>query len=304
MNAADPIAPHRTARAAPSWPRAAHAWVLAGPGLVWLGLLVLLPLVGMTLVSFTERGDDGELTARWTLASYRQVAGHGAFGFDPLYARIALRSAAMAAATTALTAAIGMPLAFFLARLPRPAQTIGLALLTIPFWTNLLIRTYGWQLLLTPGAWLSQGASWIGWIGPGQGLYPGLGAVSIGLVCDFLPFMALPLFASAEKLDWSLVEAAHDLGAGRWRAFWHAALPQVRPGLAAGTVLVFLPAIGQFVVPDLLGGGKAALLGSAIQQEFGPGQNWPLGSALAIAMMILTLCGLAVVRSAAREDRS
>jgi spermidine/putrescine transport system permease protein len=126
----------------------------------------------------------------------------------------------------------------------------------------------------------------------GQPLYPSLFAVALGMLCDFLPFLVLPLYASMEKMDWSLVEAAMDLGAGPRHALWHAVLPQVRPGLIAGCVLVFLPATGQFVIPDLLGGAKTALLGNAIQQQFGSSRDWPFGSAIAVAALALVIAGL------------
>ena len=123
-------------------------------------------------------------------------------------------------------------------------------------------------------------------------LYPGWPAVMLAMVCDYLPFMVLPLYASVEKVDWSLTEAAEDLGASPLRAFWHAVMPQIRPGILAGSVLVFLPATGQFVIPDLLGGAKVALLGNAVQQQFGVSRDWPFGSAIAVAALLVMLAGL------------
>jgi spermidine/putrescine transport system permease protein len=145
-------------------------------------------------------------------------------------------------------------------------------------------------------------------LGPGgplssAALYPGLGAVYIGMVCDYLPFMVLPLYASVEKLDWSLAEAAADLGANGWNIFWHAILPQIRPGLLAGFILVFLPATGQFVIPDLLGGAKTMLLGNAIQQQFGSSRDWPFGSAMAVAALVFLLAGLFIFTRRPEEQK-
>jgi len=194
--------------------------------------------------------------------------------------------------TTTLCALAGFPLAFFIARLPARFKTAALTLVVIPFWTNLLIRTYSWQILLAPDGWLSRLAAALGLVAPQTPLYPSLFAVALGMLCDFLPFAVLPLYASMEKLDWSIVEAALDLGAGPRQALRHAVLPQVWPGLIAGSVLVFLPATGQFVIPDLLGGAKTVLLGNAIQQQFGASRDWPFGSAVATAALLLVLVGL------------
>jgi spermidine/putrescine transport system permease protein len=165
-------------------------------------------------------------------------------------------------------------------------------LVVIPFWTNLLIRTYAWQILLAPGSLLAGLAAWIGLVGPGEPLYPSTAAVYIGMVCDYLPFLVLPLYASVEKLDWSLAEAASDLGADNLRVFRHAIFPQVVPGLVAGFILVFIPATGQFVIPDLLGGSKTVMVGNAIAQEFGASRDWPFGSAISVLTMGLVMIGL------------
>lgn len=206
-------------------------------------------------------------------------------------------------ATTALCLLAGLPLAFFIAGLPRRFKTAAFTLLVIPLWTNLLIRTYAWQILLAPDGWLTRLAAALGLVGAGQSLYPGVLAVYAGMVCDFLPFLVLPLYASVEKIDWTLAEAARDLGANGWRVFRHALLPQIKPGLVAGAVLTFVPATGQFVIPDLLGGSKTVMLGNLIQQQFGPSRDWPFGSAVALLAMALVLAGLwFYARSAARDD--
>lgn len=249
--------------------------LLSGPGIAWVTLFLLLPLIAVVVISFWSRGTYGGVERVWTLENYRRFLGFGQLGFDPVYPVIIIRSLVLGAATAAVCVAAGLPLAFFLAGLPARRRNIALTLVIIPFWTNLLIRTYAWQLLL--GA---------------MPLFPGPWAVLIGMTCDYLPFLVLPLYASVEKVDWSIAEAAQDLHAPPVRVFWHAILPQIAPGLVAGVILVFIPATGQFVIPDLLGGAKSAMLGNVIAQQFGVSQNWPFGSAIAFLAMALVMAGL------------
>ena len=270
----------------------ARSTFTSGPGLLWLTLFLLGPLLAIVFISFLTRGTYGQIQWPPTLENYRRLIGFGPFGFESLYPLIFLRSLALGALTTMLCLLTGFPLAWFIATLPARFKTAALTLVVIPFWTNLLVRTYAWQVLLGPDGWVSQLAAMLGVVPAGTPLYPGLFAVSLGMLCDFLPFMVLPLYASMEKLDWELVDAAMDLGASPLRSFWHAVLPQVRPGLVAGSLLVFLPATAQFVIPDLLGGAKIALLGNAIQQQFGPSRDWPFGSAIATSALLLVLAGI------------
>lgn len=269
-----------------------RAGVTAGPGLLWVTVFLLVPLVGLLLISFLSRGTYGEIQANFTLNNFKRLLGFGAFGFDPLYPRILLRSWIMAMGTVVLCLLFALPLTFFIASLPSRWRPIALMLVVIPFWTNLLIRTYAWQILLSPTGWIARVAAAIGWIAPGEALYPGAFAVYVVLTCDFLPVLALPLYASVEKIDWSLAEAASDLGADRWRVFRHALLPQIKPGLLAGSILVFIPALGQFAIPDLMGGAKTVLLGNAIQQQFGFSRDWPFGAAISCVAMAVVLLGL------------
>jgi spermidine/putrescine transport system permease protein len=271
------------------WCRSA---LFSGPAVLWLTVLLVLPLLLVLGISFLTREEYGGFGTPITLENYRRLAGYGELGFDNLYPVILLRSLVLGAATAILCLLTGLPLAFFVARLPGRWKTAALTLVVIPFWTNLLIRTYAWQLLLSPESWLSKGLHAIGIGVTGEPLYPGLLAVMLGMVCDFLPFMALPLYASVEKIDWTLAEAAADLGADRWRVFRHALLPQIRPGLIAGIILVFLPATGQFVIPDLLGGAKTAMLGNIIQQQFAASRDWPFGAAISSAALLLVAAGL------------
>jgi len=268
------------------------AWLLCGPAVLWMVLFWLLPLLGLLAVGFLSRGPDGEITGPVTLENYRRLLGFGVFGFDPVYPRVLVRSLVLGAGTTALCLLLAIPFALWLVRLPERWRNVALTLVVIPFWTNLLVRTYAWQMLLGPDTALSRLLQAAGLLAPDQGLYPGWGAVWIGMVCDFLPFMVLPVYACAERMDWRLVEAAQDLGAGRWQTFRHGIWPQIRPGAGAGAVLVFLPALGQFVVPDLLGGARLMFLGNLLQQQFGVSRDWPFGAAVATVALLLVALGL------------
>ena len=272
----------------------------SGPGLAWVTVFLLVPLLSIVAMSFLTRGSYGEVGPPLTLGNYRRLAGFGLLGFDPLYPRIILRSLLLGAGTTLACLAAGFPLAYFIVRLPPRIKALALTLVVIPFWTNLLIRTYAWQILLGPRSALAQAAAALGLAAPGEPLYPSLGAVYLGMLCAYLPFMVLPLYSSFEKLDWSIAEAAMDLGADGPRVLRHAILPQVAPGMVAGVLLVFIPAVGQFVVPDLLGGAKTVMLGNAIQQQFGASRDWPFGSSVAVVGMAVVMLGLFLyARSAA-----
>ena len=274
---------------------AGHLWrsfITSGPGVGWLVVLLLFPLLAVAVISFMTRGDYGETQLPFTLDNYKRLAGFGLLGFDALYPVILARSLILGLGTALACVLTGLPLAFFIARLPARFKNLALTLVVIPFWTNLLIRTYAWQILLAPESWLSRIAHAVGIGSTGEALYPGTFAVAIGMICDYLPFMVLPLYTSVEKLDWSLAEAAMDLGANGVKVFRHAILPQITPGLVAGIILVFLPATGQFVIPDLLGGAKTVMLGNAIQQQFGQSRDWPFGSAIAVVALALVMVGL------------
>lgn len=278
-------------------PRSGHFWRstwLSGPGIVWMSVFLLLPMLIIAAMSFAVRGPNGEIEWSFSLESYRRLAGYGVFGYDPVYLEILIRSLNVGLATGALCLLTGLPLAFFIAGLPRRLKSLALVLVIIPFWTNLLIRTYAWQILLSPDSWLVQPLMLLGLVEVEESLHPGWTAVMAAMVCDYLPFMVLPLYASVEKIDWELAEAARDLGANGWYSFRHAVLPQIEPGVVAGFILVFLPATGQFVIPDLLGGARTFLLGNVLQQEFSVSRDWPFGSAFATIAIAIVLAGLAI----------
>ncbi len=260
--------------------------------MLWLLIFFVVPLAAIVGVSILTNGTYGELERPLTLENYKRFLGFGSFGWDALYPVIIARSLLLAALTMVLCLMLGLPLAFWISSLPPRWKTFTLTLVVIPLWCNLLVRTYAWQLLLAPEGWITKIAFGLGLIGAGQSLYPSTFAVCVGLVCDYLPFLVLPLYASVEKIDWTLAEAARDLGASGSNVFRHAVWPQIIPGIAAGITLVFVPATGQFVIPDLLGGSKTVLLGNVIQQQFGASRDWPFGSAVATAAMLIVLLAL------------
>ena len=269
-----------------------RAWLFCGGGILWFAVFVAGPLAAILAMGFSSRGDYGEIQWKWSLDSYRRLGGFGELGFDPVYPLILFRTLWVALATTLGCVVCGLPFAFFIAGLKGRLRTAALMGVMVPFWTNLLIRTYAWQILMAPQGPLTVVARPFLGLGEGDALYPGLFAVFLCLVCDFIPFMVLPLYASVEKVDWALADAARDLGATEARVFWHAVLPQIRPGLAAGALLVFLPALGQFVIPDLLGGARTVLLGNLVQQQFVQGRDWPFGAAIASVCLALVAVGL------------
>jgi spermidine/putrescine transport system permease protein len=274
----------------------------SGPGIAWVSVFLLLPLIGIGVISFLTRGTYGEIQLPVTLENYRRLLGFGLLGFDPQYPQIILRSLFLGAGATLVCLLAALPLAFFIAALEGRRKQAAHPRVVSPFWTPLLIRTYAWQILHGPDSALARIATGLHLAEAGTPLYPSAFAVYIGMLCAYLPFMVLPLYTAVEKIDWSLAEAAADLGADGRRVFRHAILPQVLPGMVAGIILVFIPATGQFVVPDLLGGAKTVMLGNAVQQQFGPSRDWPFGSAIAFVGMIVMMFGLwANAKLAARE---
>jgi len=271
------------------------------PGMLWLVFFIVLPGLVLVGVSLATRGSYGQLEWQFTLESYKRLAGFSLFGWTADYLTILWRSVVVAFFTTLISVILSYPLCFFIAARPARSRYLWLTLVIIPFWTNMVIRTYAWFLILAPELPFARLAAYFGFIAEGAPLYPNAFAVYIGMVSMFLPFVALPLYASVERLDWTLVEAANDLYAGRTRVFTQAILPQTLPGLSVGIVLTFVPAMGMFVVPDLLGGAKYMLVGNLIQQQFGTSRDWPFGAAVSMALMVLTMVSLQLYRRRSKE---
>jgi spermidine/putrescine transport system permease protein len=271
------------------------------PAALWLMAFLVLPSLALVAVAFAERGGYGEIVWSFSLENLRRLLGYGLFGWSPDNLLILGRSVWVAFVTSLVAALLAYPLAFFIASRPPRTRYLWLTLVIIPFWTNLVIRTYAWQLLLSPELPLARAAAALGLVEPGVALYPGSFAVYVGMVSAFLPFMVLPLYSSVERIDPSLIEAAKDLYANPARVFWQAILPQTLPGLTVGVILTFIPAMGMFVIPDLLGGAKYLLVGNLIQQQFGASRDWPFAAALSLGLMVLTLVALRVYRRSGRE---
>lgn len=279
------------------------------PALLLIGIFMLVPIGIIVAFSFLEADPYGGVEAAFSTEAYTQLLFERDFDDTLLLSRanllIFVRSFVLALATTLLCLIAALPVAYFIARQP-PAQKNTLVLLvTIPFWVNLLIRTFCWILILRDTGLVNTALLQLNLITEPLPLLYTNGAVLLGLVYSFLPFMILPLYASLEKLDLRLLEAAHDLYAGRWRVFRRVTLPLALPGVIAGSVLVFIPALGAFITPQLLGGGKNLMLGSLIQMQFSSSRNWPFGSALALLLLALVLVALVIyARSPARQEGS
>ena len=272
-----------------------------GAGMLWLMVFLVLPGLVLIVVSFASRGAYGQLEWDFTVDNYQRLAGFSLFGWTADYIIIVFRSVWVAFVTTAVSVILSYPLCFFICTRAERSRYFWLTLVIIPFWTNMVIRTYAWFLILAPELPLAKLASYVGLIPADAPLYPNAFAVYLGMVSMFLPFVTLPLYSSVERLDWALVEAAQDLYASRVRVFMQAILPQTLPGLSVGVILTFVPAMGMFVVPDLLGGAKYMLVGNLIQQQFGASRDWPFGAAISMGLMILTMISLQLYRRRGKE---
>ena len=210
-------------------------------------------------------------------------------GQDWLYLASYLKSFEVAAVSTLILLAIGIPLAYGIARAPRRWQPILFMLVVLPFWTSFLIRIYAWTNILQREGLLNQVLLWLGLVDTAPVWLATDTAVYIGIVYSYLPFMVLPIYASLEKLDETLLEAAADLGCPRWKAFWLVTLPLALPGVAAGALLCFIPIVGEFVIPDLLGGSENVMIGQTLWTEFFQNKDWPVASAVATVLLLLLL---------------
>lgn len=273
------------------------AW-LALPGILWLGVFFILPLLIVLVVSFLSRGGGGVGQLPLTPEHYQRTFG--------VFSSILWRSVWIAFLTTLICLFVGYPLAFFIStRRSTMFRQFCLFMVILPFWTNFLIRTYAWRVLLGDQGTINGVLMNFGLIEEPLRLLNTQFAVLVGLVYGFLPFMVLPIYASVERFDFRFVDAAHDLGANDWRTFWRVVLPLTMPGVVAGCALVFIPSVGAYVTPDLLGGTSGLMIGNLIQRQFGGSGNMPLGSALSIVMMAIVMLSLIVyIRFGTSGDNS
>lgn len=280
--------------------------ILSLPAAFWLVVFFLIPLAFVWLISFGEKRGLVDIELTWTLANYLRA-------LDPLYLGILWRSIWVAGLATLICLVIGFPVALAIAFAPPRLKPVLLLLVILPFWTNLLIRTYALIAVLRTRGFVNFGLEWIwektaaliAFVGldpvpllgerfQGLDLLYNSGAVVIGLVYVHLPFMVLPLYAALERLDKSYLEASLDLGAGQWRTLFAVTVPLTMPGIVSGLIITFIPALGSFLTPDLLGGPDSQMVGNLIERQFKAANDWPFGAALSFILMYVTFFALAL----------
>lgn len=273
---------------------------IIGIPFVWLLLFFMLPFLIVLKISVSDMDMAGQLGG-FKLSNYAFLAQ------DALYVKTYLASLKYAAITTGVCLLLGYPFAYFMARADKSVQPALLLMVMLPFWTSFLLRVYAWKGLLADGGWVAQGLNALRvdqllmafgvTTGPGQYLNSAFSLV-LGMVYAYLPFMILPLYANLSKQDGRLLEAAHDLGASPWVAFWKVTVPLSRPGILAGSMLVFIPCVGEYVVPELLGGPQTLMIGRVLWDEFFANNDWPMASSVAVVMVLLILVPLALFSKA------
>ena len=281
--------------------RAVRLWITSGPGLFWIVLFLLIPSAVLLGIGFFSANDYGSPQLPLSFTPFQQVAGFSLLGWDAGNIIIFLRSLKQAGIATIVSALLSYPLVFFIMTRPASVRPLLLLFIILPSWTNQVVRTYAWLELLGPNAPVSWLAHALHIVPPDLGIAPGGFAVTTGLAYNYLPYMIVPLYASAEKLDWTLVEAGRDLYASGLKLFWHTVFPQTLPGLLSGIIFVAIPAFGDYVVPQLLGGDRALMIGSLIANQFTETPDWPYGAALTIIMLVFTGAGLVAFRILTRK---
>ena len=273
-------------------------WLLTVPALVIIFLAAVGPLFVMLLYSFLDRGDYGgvkfwQFSAEgWFNVFLQRDIFDDTLALNDAHIAIVWRSVKLSIATTLLTLLFGFPTAYFIATRPERSRAIWLFLITIPFWSNLLIRTYAMQEVIRNEGVINSLLIWSGVIDtPIQMMYTDIG-ILFGMTYVYLPLMVLPLYAAMDRLDFRLVEAGYDLYATRLKVLWRIIVPLVKPGIIAGSILVFIPSLGAYVTPRVLGGGKNMMIGNLIELQFGQGRNWPLGAALSLTLMAIVMVAL------------
>ena len=274
-----------------------NLFVFLFPATAWLLLFFIVPLLIVLLYSFLERGTYGGITWEFTLRNYQRVT-------SGLYLGVVWRSIWLALITTVACLLIGYPLAFFIATSSTRWRNALLLLVIIPFWTNFLVRTYAWIVLLRTEGVFNVALQSTQLIDEPLTLLFTPFAVTVGLIYGYLPFMILPLYATMERFNFSLVEAAQDLGANDLRTFFRIVFPLTMRGVIAGSLLVFIPAVGAFVTPDILGGAKTLMVGNLIQNQFLKARNWPFGSALSMLLMAVVLVPVLIYFRTSEEVKS
>lgn len=271
--------------------------LLTAPTLVWLAVFFVVPSFAMVLVSFRPANADGGIEPGWTLAAWRALA-------DPDYPVILWRTVWLSVVTTVVCLALALPIAFLLGRLEGRWRGVLLMLVIVPFWTNFVIRVAAWRIILHPEGMARQALLHLGLIGPDTLLLYNEGAVLMVMIYTHLPFAILPLYAAAERFDYSLLEAARDLGAGGFRAVMKIFVPGVSRGLLTAMALVLIPALGSYVIPDLVGGPSDEMIGNKIAQRTLGNRNLPQAATLSIALLAITLIPILVVFLIHRKEHA
>lgn len=267
-------------------------WLLSAPALIIVALLSLVPLLIVLMFSFLEKDTYGGVVWNFSGTAWVELIAQRDIFDDTLsladaHLSIFWRSIKLSLITTTLTLCVGVPVAYFIATRPKSSRNLWLFLITIPFWTSLLIRTIAILEIIRKDGIINSTLMKIGIVNePIQILFTDF-AIGMGMTYVYLPLMVLPVYASVERLDFNLLEACYDLYASRWTAFRRVVLPLIKPGVIAGAILVFVPSLGDYVTPRILGGGGNLMIGNLIELQFGQGRNWPLGAALSLALMFM-----------------
>lgn len=288
--------------------KALRSFLGVSPALIAIGLFLIVPILIVIGYSLMEANPYGGVNQAFSSDAYTSLLFErqldDSLAFTDSYLLIALRSIGIAGLTTVITLLIGFPVAVWLAMQPVQRRGLLIFLITVPFWANLLIRTYAWILLLRNTGVINNSLMDLGLIHePLQLLYTD-GAVLLGLVYTYAPFVVLPIYATLEKMDIRLLEAAQDLYAGRWRTLRKVVLPIAKPGIFAGAILTFVPCLGAMIAPELLGGGTRMMLGNLIFRQFSDARNWPFGAALSLVLMAAVMLVLTVYALRAQRQRT
>lgn len=275
-------------------------WTLAAPGTFWLLAFFIIPLGFLFIMSF---GDKAVIDGEVSITEYDYFTGIGNYirAFDPLYLTIIWKSVWVSALATVLCLFTAYPIAFGICFAPERWKPLLLLLVILPFWINLLIRTYALIAVFRTQGYVNSVFGWVG-LGPFDMLYNNF-AVIFGLVYVYMPFMVLPLYATIERLDKSFLEASLDLGATQFQTFLKVTVPLTMPGIISGVILVFIPCLGSFLTPDLLGGANAVMIGNVIERQFKAANDWPFGAALSFLLMYATFGALALRALFARRSK-
>lgn len=270
---------------------------LMAPALAWLTALMVVPCVLILALAFFQRGIYGGIEYTFSLENLGLV-------FDPLYFGILVTSARIAGTVTIIACVVGYAAAYAIAAMPRRKQGVLLFMAVLPFWSNYLIRTYAWMVLLNREGLITQLARWIGYQGEMPQILYTEGAVILGLVYSYLPFVILACYAPLARMNPEIAEASHDLGASRWTTFRRVTLPLTLPGIAVGGVFVFVLSIGNFVTPALLGGGQFQMIGNVVYAQFLTANDWPFGAALSMVLIAIMMALLLIQTVAVERGRN